>query len=61
MQRLFIKVASKIIHTPITSIGVKHYITNSQMNNIKSDALPSHGGETPNEGLTKSSCGIETW
>jgi hypothetical protein len=26
-----------------------------------SDALPSHGGETPSEGLTKSSCGIETW
>jgi hypothetical protein len=25
------------------------------------DALPSHGGETPSEGLTKSSCGIETW
>ncbi len=25
------------------------------------DALPSHGGETPREGLTKSSCGIETW
>jgi len=23
------------------------------------DALPSHGGETPSEGLTKSSCGIE--
>jgi len=25
------------------------------------DALPSHEGETPSEGLTKSSCGIETW
>jgi len=25
------------------------------------DALPSHGGETRSEGLTKSSCGIETW
>jgi hypothetical protein len=28
---------------------------------IIDDALPSHGGETPSEGVTKSSCGIETW
>jgi hypothetical protein len=28
---------------------------------ITNDALSSHGGETPSEGLTKSSCGIETW
>jgi len=27
---------------------------------LYNDALPSHGGETPSEGLTKSSCGIET-
>ncbi len=31
------------------------------VNQSGSDALPSHGGETPSEGLIKLSCGIETW
>ncbi len=38
------------------------FMVNLNMHIYKSnDALPSHGGETSSEGLTKSSCGIETW
>jgi len=40
--------------------GVDNLLEIAPLNTLV-DALPSHGGETRSEGLTKSSCGIETW
>ncbi len=40
--------------------GASQVIADDGMLAIRIDAVPSHEGETPSEGLTKSSCEIET-
>jgi hypothetical protein len=71
MKAEFILDAKELLHMPLLTMfnyfiakGFPEALSTKVVHTLfkgGDDALPSHGGETPSEGLTKSSCGIETW